>query len=386
MGFQNKRIFGLDLVRSMAIVLVLLAHGLGFFLTSGLNETKVGRIIIYSFHFPLGFFGVELFFVLSGFLIGGIIIKELVEQGNWINLLNFYIRRWFRTLPLYFLVVLFLVRFPMEKGFSWWNLFFIQNFKDDALLFNPVSWSLAVEEWFYLIIPFVMLLVFQFIKEDKGKYFIGICVFIMGISLLARIVFVLFQDPSFDFGTRKQIFFRLDSIIAGVILAGIKYYFQDLYKKMVKKRKLLFLISLIGFCACEIWFIIHRDMVSLDKSLFSRTFFFDIVTISCVLLVVSLENVKRPKVNIIGNIITFVSVISYGLYLLHYRIYVFFKSTVSISSISIGGLVFVVATVVTVLLATIIYWYYELPIMNLRDKFKLGRSDSNADSKEYITN
>ncbi|PFZ48089.1 acyltransferase family protein [Bacillus wiedmannii] len=386
MRFQNKRIFGLDLVRSMAIVLVLLAHGLGFFLTPGLNETKVGRIIIYSFHFPLGFFGVELFFVLSGFLIGGIIIKELVEKGNWINLLNFYIRRWFRTLPLYFLVVLFLVWFPMEKGFSWGNLFFIQNFNDDALLFNPVSWSLAVEEWFYLIIPFVMLLVFQFIKEDKGKYFIGICVFVMGISLLARIVFVLFQDPGFDFGTRKQIFFRLDSIIAGVILAGIKYYFQDLYKKMVTKRKLLFLIALIGFCACEIWFVIHRDMVSLDKSLFSRTFFFDIVTISCVLLVVSLENVKRPKVNIIGNIITFVSVMSYGLYLLHYRIYVFFKNTVSISSISIGGLVFVVATVVTIILATIIYWYYELPIMNLRDKFKLSRSDSKADSKKYITN
>ncbi|MGN4846272.1 acyltransferase family protein [Bacillus cereus group sp. MYBK134-1] len=371
MEFSQKRIFGLDLVRSIAILLVLCAHGLDFFLAPVLEESFIGRIINRSLSFPLGFFGVELFFILSGFLIGGLIIKELVEDGHWRNLLNFYFRRWIRTLPLYYLVVLLLVLFPVGAGFTWENLFFIQNFNSDTLAFNPVSWSLSVEEWFYFTIPLIMLLTFRFIKGNKRTYFMGVSLSIIILSLIARILLVVFTDPSFDFGVRKQILFRLDSIMFGVILAGIKFYYKNLYRKIVDNRKKVFIISMVALVLCEIWFVLHRDRITLDQSLFSRTFFFDIVSISCALFVISLETIKCPRIIVVGKVITTISILSYGVYLLHFGIYTLMKKLVTVNSIFIGITSFVVSTVVVFILSTIIYKFYELPIMNLRNKLKI---------------
>ncbi|PGW74258.1 acyltransferase [Bacillus cereus] len=371
MEFSQKRIFGLDLVRSIAILLVLCAHGLDFFLAPVLEESFIGRIINRSLSFPLGFFGVELFFILSGFLIGGLIIKELVEDGHWRNLLNFYFRRWIRTLPLYYLVVLLLVLFPVGAGFTWENLFFIQNFNSGTLAFNPVSWSLSVEEWFYFTIPLIMLLTFRFIKGNKRTYFMGVSLSIIILSLIARILLVVFTDPSFDFGVRKQILFRLDSIMFGVILAGIKFYYKNLYRKIVDNRKKVFIISMVALVLCEIWFVLHRDRITLDQSLFSRTFFFDIVSISCALFVISLETIKCPRIIVVGKVITTISILSYGVYLLHFGIYTLMKKLVTVNSIFIGITSFVVSTVVVFILSTIIYKFYELPIMNLRNKLKI---------------
>lgn len=371
MEFSQKRIFGLDLVRSIAILLVLCAHGLDFFLAPFLEESFIGRIINRSLSFPLGFFGVELFFILSGFLIGGLIIKELVEDGHWRYLLNFYFRRWLRTLPLYYLVVLILVLFPIGAGFTWENLFFIQNFNSDTLAFNPVSWSLSVEEWFYFIVPLIMLLTFRFIKKKKRMYFMGISLSIIILSLMARILLVVFKDPSFDFGVRKQMFFRLDSIMFGVILAGIKFYYKNLYKKIVANRKMVFIIAMVGLVLCEIWFILHRDRITLDQSLFSRTFFFTIVSISCALFVISLETIKLPRTIIVGKSVTTISILSYGVYLLHFGIYTLVQNLVTVNSIFMGVTSFLVSTIFVFILSAIVYKFYELPIMNLRSKLKI---------------
>src|SRR4051812_30333605 len=94
-----KRIFGLDIVRAMAILLVMLAHTL-----PGVQRFPVLGKVTYC----CAFFGVDLFFVLSGFLIGGIVIREL--ENDRLNasagLLTFWKRRWFRTLPNYYLFLL----------------------------------------------------------------------------------------------------------------------------------------------------------------------------------------------------------------------------------------------------------------------------------------
>lgn len=170
----NKRIFGLDLVRCIAILLVLIAHS-DFFFGPVFKDTLIDKALGRLVYYPFGFYGVEIFFVLSGFLIGRIIIKEIFEQGNWRNLLNFYIRRWFRTLPLYYLVMLVIFLYPTGAEFSWTNLLFLQNFNSEDLGYYPVTWSLSVEEWFYFTIPMVMLL-YTFLLKNKGpKTFMTIC-------------------------------------------------------------------------------------------------------------------------------------------------------------------------------------------------------------------
>ena len=139
----------LDLCRALAILLVMLSHG-RVFLRSAMPWAEYFRFG--------GFLGVELFFVLSGFLIGGILIR-LSRQGGTHWLGGFYARRWFRTLPNYYLFVLINILLvwwgtrPGELDEVWKYLVFIQNLFGPHPLFFPEAWSLAVEEVFYLFIP-----------------------------------------------------------------------------------------------------------------------------------------------------------------------------------------------------------------------------------------
>jgi peptidoglycan/LPS O-acetylase OafA/YrhL len=107
-----------------------------------------------------GFYGVELFFVLSGFLIGRILIRYDSDLGNPGTVGVFYIRRWFRTLPLFWLFVVLnvLLEFqvkdhPISLGEVLEHGFFLRTFATYHPVFFPESWSLAIEEWFYLLFP-----------------------------------------------------------------------------------------------------------------------------------------------------------------------------------------------------------------------------------------
>jgi peptidoglycan/LPS O-acetylase OafA/YrhL len=89
----NKRIFGLDILRASAILFVMLSHSRAFI------DPHAGTYYYGLFILD----GVDLFFVLSGFLIGGILIRTINDKGlTWVQLTNFWTRRWFRTLPNYF--------------------------------------------------------------------------------------------------------------------------------------------------------------------------------------------------------------------------------------------------------------------------------------------
>jgi peptidoglycan/LPS O-acetylase OafA/YrhL len=152
---QAPRSAGLDLVRAIAILLVLLGHCGAFFAWW------------YGIAFPWqlavgGFYGVELFFVLSGLLIGRLLI-DILDRGPtpraW---LVFMTRRWMRTLPLYFLWLFVLAAFwpphGPEGSTLWrvlpWFVTMTQNLAWGRVdSWFGVSWSLAVEEWFYLLFP-----------------------------------------------------------------------------------------------------------------------------------------------------------------------------------------------------------------------------------------
>ena len=153
----NNRVFGLDLMRALAIIFVVMGHGL--MLEKANTNFPWIRLIN----------GVELFFVLSGFLIGGILIK-IFQNSNSFGIReigNFWIRRWFRTLPNYYLILILniiVVYFGIIKEdysqFNWKFFLFIQNFSQHFIGFFWESWSICVEEWFYLLFPIILGIVF----------------------------------------------------------------------------------------------------------------------------------------------------------------------------------------------------------------------------------
>ena len=137
----DSRNFGLDLLRAIAILSVLISHS--FYL---LPDPK--KYIGFTFG---GWFGVQLFFVLSGFLIGTIIINNYDNNFSFKSIQHFWMRRWLRTLPAYLFVITALML--IKQVFDYRYFFFLQgliNFNFDLL---PASWSLCIEEWFYLLFP-----------------------------------------------------------------------------------------------------------------------------------------------------------------------------------------------------------------------------------------
>lgn len=154
----EKRIFGLDLLRAIAILFVMILHA-GRFLPFPEKYHHYYMNIIYD--------GVGIFFVLSGFLIGGILIREIENTSyfSFRNLINFLAKRWSRTLPNYYLFALILMLINSTSFIDIIkHLLFIQNIYHKPIDDISWSWSLSVEEWFYLVIPFLIFIIISILR------------------------------------------------------------------------------------------------------------------------------------------------------------------------------------------------------------------------------
>ena len=133
--------------------------------------------------------GVDIFFVISGFLVGGIIFREYEKHGK-IHLKKFYFRRIFRIVPVYILaLMLFMLVDPGNAKYVWANLLFINNFLPASWLLAPHSWSISVEVQFYLIFPLFFLYV---LRPGSKKIFLLFLVFILASVIRAAL---LLQEP-----------------------------------------------------------------------------------------------------------------------------------------------------------------------------------------------
>jgi peptidoglycan/LPS O-acetylase OafA/YrhL len=199
-----NRSFGLDLARAAAIGLVLISH------------------FVKKLEF-LGVFGVELFFALSGFLIGGVLHRALSNSPRWCfeDVRIFWLRRWYRTVPNYVLFLLVALVFHAHfgglpsPGLLASHLVFAQNLFSGDNSFFGVSWSLAVEEWFYLTFP-LTILVFTVVGLKRRSAFLATTIlFVVVPPLLRELAFL--TEPGAK--VRLMTLPRLDAIFYGVGVA-----------------------------------------------------------------------------------------------------------------------------------------------------------------------
>ncbi len=356
----SNRVYGLDVFRAVAIILVVLSHG-GFIIDKALPGFPwVGLID-----------GVELFFVLSGFLIGTILIKiyenEEPETGS---LISFWKRRWYRTLPNYYLILLVNVIFVYTgiiKGnidhFNWKFLFFLQNFHEGFTDFFWESWSLTIEEWFYVLTPLSIGAAHwagrKFISR-KNIVLLLVAAYIL-LPLLYRISISHQQLDNFwiDVQFRKVVMTRLDAIMFGVFFAWLKYYHISLFKKIAAPA---FIGGLI---------LMYTAMhISKGEPLgfYSKTFYFSCIGIGASLLLPFADSVKKFKTPI-GKAVTHISLISYSMYLVNLSVVaqvieVHFMPESKTASV----LTYLAYWLVVIVLSTIIYKFFEKPVMDLRDR------------------
>ena len=220
---ESQRIPGLDSLRAAAILAVIICH-LVDFLPAYFPTLPPAAVSLLEF----GMTGVDLFFVLSGFLIGGIILRELETQSA-INLPQFYWRRWLRTLPAYFatLALIFIAtrmkHHGQPTGLTWPYLVFGQTYfppADDKMIW---SWSLCVEEHFYLFLPLLVIALRYLWTGLPAKMLIrGLAVTAFLFTNAARL-WIWKYHPGFNWHDDVFAFthLRLDGLAVGLFVATL---------------------------------------------------------------------------------------------------------------------------------------------------------------------
>jgi peptidoglycan/LPS O-acetylase OafA/YrhL len=370
--FDTKRNYGLDILRAFAIFFVLNVHSANCFKP----DSRTLRILTI---FNLD--GVMLFFVLSGFLIGGILIRQFEkDKVNFKMLFKFWIRRWFRTLPNYFLVLTILVilgyyyktivNFSAIKHYY----YFMANF-DTAIpsyLF-PESWSLAVEEWFYLLIPIFIFILVALCRFKPKTSVLTVAVSVIVITTVIRYFRFLHMPglvpTQIDDSFRKPVITRLDSLMFGVIGAFLAYYYLSAWKKY---KKLLFFIGIILIYSNFLQYFGYFGV------LYNSVFEYTVQSVGFLCLFPYVTELKTGK-GVIYKIVTRTSIISYSLYLLNYSVvkyyileYLDYHPFKNIPTSYLDTVNYFSFWLITVSLAILLYKYFEKPVMDLRDKVKFS--------------
>ena len=205
-----KKIESLDLFRGFCGYGVAVCHFYAFLFKSTTSEY-------------ISFLFVDMFFVLSGFVLYPQLIKI---YNNKKNLKIFYMRRWLRTLPIFFIALItFSIIFQNFNYDTLKYLFFIQKIYPDFLTsdYMTIAWSLSIEEWFYLLFP-IFLIFFNKLNIEK------IFVYCLVVLYVFKVIFLLGDEDSNFY--RTGTFLRLDAILFGTIVA---HYYEIIKKFIVQE-------------------------------------------------------------------------------------------------------------------------------------------------------
>ncbi|MBJ6111070.1 acyltransferase [Hymenobacter sp. BT523] len=355
MSSESNRIYGLDVLRAFAVLTVVLGHSLSYLPSQAV--AVLGWLI---------FDGVTAFFVLSGFLIGGIFIKTLERNDRQPRvLLNFWGRRWMRTLPPYFLVLAALmVLRPAEVAWpaiaKYWV--FLQNFRNPHPPFFAEAWSLSVEEWFYLLVPLAIFLLTKFTRLGISKAVLYTALAVLTLVTGYRYYkFLHIPSPAtydWDQQFRKIVITRLDSLVYGVVGAYLARYLPTQWAKH-KKGLLLAGLALL---------LLIQVQLPLG-SLFTYVFSFSLTSAATLMLLPYLSQWKTGH-GTFASVLTHVSLISYPLYLVHRSLVMYtlvdpLGTFVSLPPLVSFGLVWLFSWGLSALL----HKYFEVPIMQLRNRW-----------------
>ncbi len=342
----------LDFLRALAIIMVLIHH------VSQQWPAHLPWLIQYTHH---GAIGVDLFFALSGFLVGGIFWREAQEYSS-VNLWRFWSRRWLRTVPPYLAGLalawgaVFIFR---DQKFDAGYLLFLQNYYE-SIPFFLVSWSLCVEEHFYLFIP----LAFFFLAKSKFSVMPALIAMVM-LPTLFR--FLEFDQASSAFGyyvTASHL--NADGLLLGFTVSYLRYFRNWKITPQIRWYSGFAFLSMIII-------LLFFDVSLLADYIFGR-FLVAFTFITLLLVGVDARNTK-----ILGSpLIAFVAITSYSVYLTHAL--VIHLTTYLFGSLAIGHarLYFAIQLTCIFFIGWLFFRIFELGALRLRDRLvpQLKMSDN----------
>lgn len=358
------KLYGLDHLRAAAISFVFFFH---YFILSGGQPEWLPKAA------KFGWTGVDLFFVLSGFLISSQLFAQ-IKQGRMISFQQFFLKRFFRILPAFLFTVglYFCLPFFREKEALpslWKFLTFTQNLGLNLKDFGTFShaWSLCVEEHFYLFLPIILILL-QYSKLFKKSYWIIIAFFLFGFAIRMYSFNYLYLPKITDQDSwmywYKYIYYptynRLDGLLTGVAIAGIYQFLPHFWNTISKFGNQFLLFSLFVLTAA---YFLCEDQQSYGASVFG----FPLVALGYGFMVIGAISPSCFLYQWNSKTTTFIAKLSYGIYLIHKGIIHITHQLLADFSIN-PNLMLLICIVTSVLGAFLLHLTIEKPFMKWRDR------------------
>lgn len=314
----------------------------------------------FTYYFK-NFTGVDTFFILSGFLITGILLKTKEKKTDIKSALKtFYIRRFFRIFPIYYLSILFLIIVNPSNyaDYAINDILYVSNFKmgfdGDFSGITPHFWSLSVEEQFYLFWPLLILLV-PYKNNNVLKAIIG--VFVLGIAGQFILKFM-------DYRLLGRLTIGAFAYLAsGAFLSYTYHYKNEIFNKIVKLWPAVFILTLL----IPIQYVLGYD---LSPELTILIYLF--IGVVIVSKFVDGFNTSLIKSIFENNLIIYFGKISYGLYLYHFIVIHMLSGMNKFlhTSLPLAGTNGAMAKLVMTLIVATLSWYViEKPLIKLKNKF-----------------
>lgn len=358
------RLHGLDHLRALAIVMVMIFH-FGPGTPAWLEPVAL-----------IGWTGVDLFFVLSGYLIGYQLLSEFKETNN-ISCKRFYIKRFFRIIPAYLTVLMVYYALPNLRGGRgmpplWKFLTFTQNLGLDIATENTFShaWSLCIEEQFYLLLPVTLLTIGLLGFQKSAPYLItGLVLLGIALRFYSWSEYVLpfinsNNDTAMAYGFFEKIYHpsytRMDGLLVGVGIASVATFNPKLLDRAKKygNLTLLFGISLfaIAYKLCE-------DLISFNTIIYGLL----LISLAYGVILIAAMSPGCFLHKIRSRLTLVIATLSYSLYLTHKLIFNLTKHWVQgLESAILNDWIFPICFITATCAAFVLYLFIERPFLRIR--------------------
>jgi peptidoglycan/LPS O-acetylase OafA/YrhL len=369
----TARLRGLDLLRAAAILLVLMTHYSGF----------VNRAPTFGAVGQVGWAGVDLFFVLSGYLIGNQLLAP-AARGEDLSLKAFFVRRLLRTLPNYYVVLAVYWLFPgpplggPTAPAAWRFLTFTQNF---GLAYGQTfshSWSLCIEEQFYLLLPLAVLALARSGFPLRLAWTLLVGAIAAGMATRAA-AFLLYGHDAFSAEVYYSSFCRADELLPGVAIALLRNFHPHAFARLLRHANALCAAGLtasVGILTC-----IHLDW---PTTLVTSTFGFSLLAIGFGLLTCAALSPAciLNRIDIPGA--SQLALWSYAVYLVHKPVFMVLRPQLERLHVDTGAPLTIVAVMAAGIAGGwLLYRCVETPFMRLRARWSAAHATAHPSEPAF---
>jgi peptidoglycan/LPS O-acetylase OafA/YrhL len=361
---MQPKFHGLDHLRALAILMVFLFH---YYILSKGEPAWLPDVASF------GWTGVDLFFVLSGFLISNQLFAE-IKKHNHFSIKTFYLKRFFRIIPAYLVTVALYFCLPIFREKESLPpllkfLSFTQNIGLNLKDFGTFShcWSLCVEEHFYLLLP--ILLLFTQVKNNfKNAYWLLIAFAIFGFAIryysFTQLYIPNLQHENARMYWYKYLYYptynRLDGLLVGVGIAAMYNYLPNLWSRLSAKGNYSLLLGLLILAGA---YFLCKDQMTFAASIFG----FPIIAIGYGYLVIGAISPTCFLYKWQSTFSTKIATLSYAIYLTH-------KGVIHVTHVLLSNhhinsnLLLIISMFICIIAAMVLHYVVEKPFMKWRSK------------------